>query len=51
MGNMYCGTKLEDASKPSFSFPFPSKRKKVTALVDKFLELFYSQTLAVAKRR
>jgi hypothetical protein len=33
-GNMYCTTKLEDASKPSFSFPSPSKRKKMTALVD-----------------
>lgn len=42
-GNMYCTTKLEDAPKPSFSFPSPPS-EKMTALVDKFLELFYSQT-------
>ena len=38
-GNMYCTTKLEDASKPSFSFPSPPS-EKMTALVDRFLELF-----------
>jgi hypothetical protein len=50
MGTCTVTTKLEDASKPSFS-SLPSPREKMTALVDEFLELFYSQTLALQKRR
>jgi hypothetical protein len=47
-----CTAKLEDASKPSFSFP-PSKEKKMTALVDEFLENRCSihRRRRVAKRR